>query len=180
MIFNKFSNKQGKMMKKTLRKLLNKEIKKPLHCIDSNIFLESTVDSKLGEICKSHLSNMGKGKYYRGIVPVSVLGEINLIIFRDLKEPIDRISRLELLEKFIRLRDIDFVAPKREDHLLIDELMEAETRLEEMDAEHLVCAKRAGASVFLTFDSKLLGNRTLESILGMRIKHPQEFVNLNT
>ncbi len=66
------------------------------------------------------------------------------------------------------------------DHLLIDELMKAEEMLEELDAEHLVCAKKAGVSAFLTFDSKLLGNKTLESKLGLKIKHPQEFVNPNT
>ena len=67
------------MLNKTFNKLVNRENKKPLHCIDTSVFLESTFDTKIGEICKTHLNNMGKGKFFRGIMPLSVLGEINLI-----------------------------------------------------------------------------------------------------
>ncbi len=144
------------MLKKTFDKLLKKESAKPLHCIDTSVFLESLIDSRLGGLCKSHINNMGKGKYFRGVMSVSVLGEINLIIFRDIDDRIERIDLLDALESFVRLRDISFVAPQKDDYLLIHELMDIETRLDELDSEHIVCAKRAGANAFITLDEKLI------------------------
>jgi len=163
------------MLQKTIDKLIRKEQTKPLHCIDTNVFLESTIDTKLGEICRSHLSNMGKGKYYRGVIPVSVLGETMMIIFRDNNDPAERMAKLDLLEKFMRMRNISFAVPKSEDHILIDELIR-EYRVEELDAEHLASGKRAGADAFVTFDSDMLNNKTLKEKLGLEIKHPKEFI----
>ncbi|MBI4162790.1 MAG: hypothetical protein HY513_03840 [Candidatus Aenigmarchaeota archaeon] len=56
--------------------------------------------------------------------------------------------------------------------------MDIEARLDELDTEHLVCAKRAGADIFITLDAMLIGNKTLESKLGLLIKHPKDFVNI--
>jgi len=162
------------MLKKTFESLLKKEGTKPLHCIDSSVFLESKLDTKLGEICKSHMNNMGKGKYFRGVIPVSVLGEINMVIFRDMAEPIERITQFELLEKFIRLRSVNIVVPKREDYMLVHDIMEVDNRLDELDAEHLVSAARSNADAFVTLDKHLVGNKTLESKLKLKIIHPEE------
>lgn len=67
---------------------------------------------------------------------------------------------------------------KKGDYSLIHELMNIEPRLDELDTEHLVCAKRAGADVFITLDEMLIGNPILESKLSILIKHPREFVNI--
>ena len=165
------------MMEKTLEKLLKKESKKPLHCIDTSVFLESTLETKIGDICKSHLNNMGKGKYFRGVMPMSVLGEISMVVFRDIKNSDESAAKFDLLEKFVKLRSIDFVAAKKEDYQLIDKLIENE-RIEPTDAQHLVCAKRAGANVFITLDAELIDNKNLENVLGLKIQHPSGFVNI--
>ncbi len=131
------------MIEKTLQKLLKKENAKPLHCIDTSVFLESDLDTKIGEVCRRHMNNMGKGKFFSGVMPVSVLGEINLIIFRDVSDPNERKEVFDALERFVRMRNIGFVAPKKDDYRFIHEIMSIEARLDELDAEHLVCAKRA-------------------------------------
>ncbi len=165
------------MMEKTLEKLLRKENKKPLHCIDTSVFLESTLDTKIGNICKSHLNNMGKGKYFRGIMPISVLGEINMIVFRDIKNSDERSTKFNLLEKFVKLRDIAFTIAEKEDYKLMIELIENE-RIEPTDAQHVACAKRVSAKAFITLDTDLLNNKNLENILDLKIQHPSEFVNI--
>ncbi|MBI4162743.1 MAG: hypothetical protein HY513_03595 [Candidatus Aenigmarchaeota archaeon] len=67
------------MFEKTKQRILRKESSKPLHCIDTSVFLEMTLDTKEGKICQSHLANMGKGKYYRGVLPLSVLDAEHLV-----------------------------------------------------------------------------------------------------
>ncbi len=155
------------------------ERKKSIHAIDTCVFLENTLDTHLGNICTKHLVNMGKGKYYNGVLSVSVLGEIVMIIQRDIQDPLERIDKLRYLEELIRRRNISFVTPRREDHLLIDRLMDIERGLEELDALHLVSAKRANAEVFLTFDKALLSTEAknnLEKMLNLKIEHPIEFI----
>ena len=166
------------MLNKTFDKLLKKEVSKPLHFIDTSVFLESILDTRAGVICKAHLNNMGKGKYFRAVLSVSVLGEISLIIFRDMSDKKERLEIFDALERFISIRNVDLMVQKKNDYSLVHEIMNIESRLDELDTEHLVCAKRAGADVFITLDEKLIGNSVLESKLGLLIKHPNEFVNI--
>lgn len=166
------------MLNKTFDKLLKRELAKPLHCIDTSVFLESMSDSHLGEVCKSHLNNMGKGKYFRGVMPISVLGEISMVIVRDMADGVERMNIFDALQSFIQIRNISFVTPKKSDYFAIYEIMNAEAMLDELDSEHLVCAKRAGADVFITLDKLLINNPTIESKLGIRITHPKEFVSV--
>lgn len=164
------------MLNKTLRRLLAKESSKPLHCIDTSVLLESELDTKLGEVCRKHLNNMGNGKFFRGVLPVSVLGEINLVIFRDISDPGERTEAFNALERFVRFRNISLAVPKKEDYTFISELMNLEPRLDELDTEHLICAKRSQATAFITLDKLLINNKTLETKLKLGIKHPEDFV----
>lgn len=166
------------MFEKTKQRILRREASKPLHCIDTSVFLEMTLDTKEGKICQSHLANMGKGKYYKGVLPLSVLGEIVMVTFRDVNSPDERVERLRLLEEFARKRNIGCVVLHREDHKFIDKLMDIVYNLEEVDAEHLACAKRCGADVFITLDKKLIGSVELERELGIKIRSPSDFVSI--
>jgi hypothetical protein len=62
------------MKQKTLEKIIRKFEILPLHHIDTNIFIEADKETKLGDACASYLNRIGYK--YRGIISLSVLGEL--------------------------------------------------------------------------------------------------------
>lgn len=83
------------MKPKTLKKLIRKFTRLPSHCIDTSVILGAFLeDEEFREDCKSYLNRVGFK--YRGLLPVSVAGEIFMI----LNDRVDKESDKELFFSF--------------------------------------------------------------------------------
>ena len=69
---------------KTEKKLIKRELLKPLHHIDTSIIIESAKNTKLGNICKKYLNLIGYK--YRGCFSLPVVGEYFMKVIIDIKE----------------------------------------------------------------------------------------------
>lgn len=159
------------MKQKTLNRLLRRFYRMPLHNIDTDIFVESSKESKLGDICVDYLNRVGYK--YRGTVSLSVLGEFLLITLRDTKNIEDRELALRIFDRTVRKQKISFVAPKTETYETAIKIIDMDSRVEQTDALHYALAVQEKANAFVTFDQKLVGNRTLEKEFGVKIIHPE-------
>jgi len=85
------------MKPKTLKKLLRRFQRLPLHHIDTNVIVEALKDTKLGNICPGYLNRVGYK--YRGVLSSSVLGEFLLHVLKDIKESEERKFMLNFIDK---------------------------------------------------------------------------------
>ncbi|ODS42647.1 MAG: hypothetical protein MSIBF_04920 [Candidatus Altiarchaeales archaeon IMC4] len=76
------------------------------------------------------------------------------------------------MSRLIDKRKIDFSSPQFKTYKILEEIKAIESRTEPMDALNLATAIAENASVFVTMDDKLVGNKKLESEFGIKIRHP--------
>ncbi|MBI2084061.1 MAG: PIN domain-containing protein [Candidatus Aenigmarchaeota archaeon] len=160
------------MKEKTFEKLTRKWLSKPSHVIDTNVLIETLIETKLGDKCADYLNRL-KIKY-RGYIPSSVLGEYFLIIFYDEKiEEKHKQRAFKFLEDLIKHRKILPLVPDREAFKLVEEIQNTEREVEDTDALHYATAVINNAKVFVTLDTKMLQSRTLGKEFGVSILSPE-------
>jgi len=159
------------MKPKTLQKILRRFDVLPLHHIDTDIFIESDKETKLGDICASYLNKVGYK--YRGTVSLSVLGEFLLITLRDTEKPEDKELAIRIFDRMIRKRKIRFVTPATEAYETAVKVIKLDSRIENTDALHYAIAVQEKSNAFVTFDGKMVGNKILEKEFGVKIIPPE-------
>jgi predicted nucleic acid-binding protein len=160
------------MKPKTKARILRRELAKPLHHIDSCVFLESTSETREGYLCKDYLNRVGIK--YRGIFSMSVVGEIVCKIFSEVKTKELKDSALLLLRYLVGAKTIGTFWPSFDTLNTAGVVKETDSRVEPLDALHLSCAIAGKANTFVTTDRTLIHNRSLETKFGIRILHPRE------
>jgi len=143
----------------------------PLHFIDTNVIVEALTDTKLGTICSDYLNRVGYK--YRGILPLSVLGEFFLITFRDIEETSIRELGFRFIERFIERNKIGFSSLKYESLEIIDKIKGIDARIDDTDAIHLANCIQDKGNTFVTFDEKFFRSIKLEKEFSIRIIHPR-------
>ncbi len=159
------------MKPKILRKILRRFEILPLHHIDTDIIIEAGKDTKLGNICIDYMNRIGYK--YRGVISLSVLGEFLLVILRDMKKLEDKELILRAFDRTIKKQKIGFAAPKPETYQIVSRVISLDSRIEPTDALHYALAVQEKAGAFVTFDQKMVENRTLEKEFGVKIIHPE-------
>ena len=160
------------MRAKKKRQLERRLSSLPKHYPDNDVLIEALTDTKLGNQCGEYLNRLGYK--YRGFLSLSVLGEYNLIVFRDSKTDEDVDYALRFLYDMIKRKKIAFGCPKVSTYEIIGRMRQVETRLESLDALHLATAVDNGANVFVTFDKTLMNSKRLEKEFHTRIMHPRD------
>lgn len=161
------------MKPKTLEKILRRFERLPLHFIDTGVFVEALKDTKLGNQCSDYLNRIGYK--YRGVMPLSVLGEYALITYRDIKDWEGREIMFSFVGRIVNKCDIKYKTLDFDSNNNIEKLREIDGRIEFTDAQHLASAIGDKADSFVTFDKTLLDNaQEIEKSLGVRIIHPKD------
>ena len=159
------------MKAKTLERILRRFQKLPLHHIDTGILIEAGKDTELGNICIDYMNRVGYK--YRGTISLSVLGEFLLVILRDMEKPEGKELVLRAFDRTIRKQKIDFATPEAEAYEIAGKIIHLDPRIEKTDALHYALAVQEKANTFVTFDQKMVGNRSLEREFGVKIIHPK-------
>lgn len=159
------------MKPKTLKRIMRRFESLPLHFIDADILFEANHDTKLGNQCSNYLNKVGYK--YRGIVPLSVIGEFFMIVFRDVQETEEKYLLFNFIDRLIKNRKIKFSALKYGSLDIVDKIKEVDSRIEDTDAVHLANCIQDKCNAFVTFDEKLIGNERLENEFNIRITHPK-------
>jgi predicted nucleic acid-binding protein len=73
----------------------------------------------------------------------------------------------------IKKRKIGFVTPRIEAYETSIKIINLDSRIEETDALHYAIAVQEKANAFVTFDEKMVGNKTLEEGFNVKIVHPE-------
>jgi len=161
------------MKSKTLEKLIRKFTKLPSHYIDSSIILGAFLeDEEFREECKDYLNRVGYN--YRGFLPVSVAGEIFMILNERIDKESDRELFFSFFDKLIRKRKIEFIGSDFEVYKKTQEIRDVSYDLEPLDVLHLAIAITQKGNVFVTLDKKLVRNQMLENAFRISILHPKE------
>ncbi len=161
------------MKRKTLEKLERKWLAKPLHFLDASVLIETLIETKLGEKCAEYLNRL-KIKY-RGVAPLSVIGEYFMTMFYDEKiEERHKQKAFTFLEDLIRHKKVLSASPDKETFRLIERIQEVEREIENMDALHYATAVINRADVFVTLDRKMIESKTLEMEFGVKVMSPED------
>lgn len=161
------------MKPKTLERIAKKFSRLPSHFIDTSIILGTFLENEeFREECKDYLNRVGYK--YRGYVPVSVIGEIFMIINERIESANDRELFFSFFDKLVQNRKMKFVGTVFEVYEKISEMKETDYKTEPLDALHLSIAITSNASTFVTLDKKLIHNHELENKFGIKILHPKE------
>lgn len=160
------------MKQKTLEKILRRFEILPLHFIDTDIIFEANNETKLGNQCSDYLNRVSRK--YRGVMPLSVIGEFFMIIFRDVQKSEERYLLFNFVDTLIKKRKIKFSALKHDSFKIVDKIKEIDSRVEDIDAIHLANCIQDKGHTFVTFDEKLVGNKKLESEFNIKIMHPKD------
>ena len=161
------------MKSKTLEKLIRKFVRLPSHHIDTSVILGAFLeDEEFREECKDYLNRVGYN--YRGFLPVSVTGEIFMILNKKVSKESDRELFFLFFDKLIRKRRIEFVGSDFEVYKKVHEIRDISYDAEPLDALHLAVAITEKANVFVTLDENLVHNKRLENKFNIRILHPKE------
>lgn len=144
---------------------------KPLHHIDTSVFLESekTID---GRFCRKYMQKVGYNYYGKFSLPT--LGEmmISILLVKDYSK---RYTLLDLITALKTARKIDIYTPI-EIGDIHRKIREIDTRLNPTDIDIVACAIEDGAKNLVTLDKDLIGNRTIESEFRLRISHPRDLL----
>jgi len=159
------------MKEKTLQKLQKRFQALPLHFIDTDIFFEANCNTKLGDQCSAYLNKVGYN--YRGVIPLSVMGEYFLITFRD-KTQEGRYLLFNFLDILVEKRKIKFSVLKYDSIKIVGKIKELDSRIEDTDAIHLANCIQDNGNTFVTFDEKLAENKRIENEFGIKIMHPED------
>ena len=159
------------MLRKTSKKLQRRFERLPLHFIDADILFEANRDTKLGNQCSDYLNRVGYN--YRGIIPLSVIGEFFMIIFRDVQKEEEKYLLFNFIDNLIKKRKIKFSALKHDSLKIVDRIKEIDSRIEDTDSIHLANCIQDKGNTFVTFDEKLVENKKLENEFNIRILHPR-------
>ncbi len=159
------------MQKKTRERLERKFSALPLHFIDTDIIFEANNDTKLGNQCSDYLNRVGYN--YRGVLPLSVIGEFFLITFRDVQDSTEKDMLFRSIDNIIKKRKIEFSVLKHEGLSHINKIKETDYHVEDTDAIHLANCIQDKGDTFVTFDEKLVDNRELEKEFDIKIMHPK-------
>lgn len=115
------------MKRKTLEKIIRRFVSLPSHGIDTSTILGAFLeDEEFKEECKNYLNRLGYN--YRGFLPVSVTGEIFMILNERVEKESDRELFFSFFDKLIRKRKIEFVGADFEVYKKIEEIREADMR----------------------------------------------------
>ncbi len=162
------------MKPKTLEKILRRFQRLPLHGIDSSIILEASNEKgRFRESCKNYLNKLGYN--FRGILPISVVGEVFIIIETDMVDKTEKEIFFQFFDGLVKKRRISFVAPKKTTFQTAEKVKELENRIGATDTLNLSIAIDEGINVFVTLDADMLHNKQLEKEFGIEIKAPYEF-----
>ncbi|MBI4014993.1 MAG: type II toxin-antitoxin system VapC family toxin [Candidatus Aenigmarchaeota archaeon] len=161
------------MKPKTFEKLLRKFSHLPSHYIDSSVILGAFLeDGKFREECKSYLNRVVHN--YRGFLPVSVVGEIFMILDEKIEKEGDKELFFSFFNTLIRRRKIEFIGSGFEDYRKTQEIKDVSYDAEPLDTLHLAIAITNKANVFVTLDEKLIHNQAIENTFKINILHPKE------
>lgn len=162
------------MESKTLEKILRRFQRLPLHGMDSSIILEA-FDEK-GEFRESSKNYLNKiGYNFRGILPISVVGEVFTIIETDMIDKIEKEVFFQFFDGLVKRRKISFAVPKKTTFQIAEKVKELENRIGATDVLNLSIAIDESIKVFVTLDEDMLHNKQLEKEFGIEIKAPYEF-----
>ena len=162
------------MKSKTLEKLIRRFRRLPLHGIDSSIILEAFDEkSKFREPCKDYLNKIGYN--FRGILPISVVGELFTIIETDIADKTEKEIFFQFFDGLVKKRKINFTTPKKTTFQTAEKVKELENRIGATDVLNLSIAIDEGINVFVTLDDDMLHNKQLENEFNIEIKAPYEF-----
>lgn len=157
------------MEKRTERKLEKEFLSMPLHHIDTSIIREKPTTPN-GRHCAAYLNIVGTK--YRGKFSIPVLGEclMGALSIPDYSKRVDLLEAIYSLMKNKRIeltsvRNIEKTASK---------IGELDERLQTADRLILASAIEDGADAFITLDSDLIHNETVEKEFGIEIRHPKE------
>ena len=161
------------MKPKTLEKLIRKFTRLPSHYIDSSVILGAFLeDEKFREECKNYLNRVGYN--YRGFLPVSVTGEIFMILDERIEKESDKELFFSFFNILVRKRKIEFVGSSFDDYKKTHEIRDINYDAEPLDTLHLAIAITNKANVFVTLDEKLIHNQAIENAFKISILHPKE------
>lgn len=160
------------MKEKTFLKLQKRFLALPLHHIDTDVLIESLKETKLGDICSEYLNKIGYK--YRGVISLSVLGEFLLITIRDNDTIEQKEFALRVFDRLIAKRKIRFSTPSIETYNTTSNIINLDSRIEPSDALHYATAVKDKANTFVSFDEKMVDNKTLENAFGVKIIHPED------
>ncbi|PKP58173.1 MAG: hypothetical protein CVT89_03280 [Candidatus Altiarchaeales archaeon HGW-Altiarchaeales-2] len=160
------------MKNKTKNRLERKWQNLPLHHIDACVVIEVLIQQKECEDCKNYLNKVGYK--CRSALSVSALGEIVMCSIKKFEEETEGGKVSLFITDLVNKRKIDFSAPQFETYAIVEKIKKIESRVELMDALNLATAITENADVFVTMDSKLVGNKKLESAFKIKIKHPRD------
>ncbi len=162
------------MKAKTLERLVKRFQRLPLHGIDSSIILEAFDEkSEFRESCKNYLNKIGYN--FRGVLPISVIGEVFTIIETDMPDKSEKEVFFQFFDSLVKKRKINFSVPKKITFQTAERVKELENRIGATDALNLSIAVDEGIMVFVTLDADMLHNKQLENEFGVQIKAPYEF-----
>jgi len=159
------------MKPKTIKRIRRRFESLPLHFIDTDILFEANHDTKLGNQCPNYLNRVGYK--YRGLIPLSVIGEFFMIVFRDVQKTEEKYLLFNFIDRLIKKRKIKFSALKHGSLKIVDKIKEIDSRIEDTDAIHFANCIQDKGNVFVTFDEKLAENEKLENEFNIRIIHPK-------
>lgn len=160
-----------KMEEKTQWKLEKRFLALPLHFIDTDVIFEANNDTKLGNQCSDYLNRVGYK--YRDVLPLSVMGELFLITFRDVKDSTEKYILFKSIDNIIKKRKIEFSVLRHGSLNYINKIKEIDYGIEDTDALHLANCIQENGDTFVTFDGKLVDNRELEKEFNIKIMHPE-------
>lgn len=161
------------MKSKTLEKIIRKFTRLPSHYIDSSVILGAFLeDEEFREECKEYLNRVGYN--YRGFLPISVTGEIFIILNGRIEKESDKELFFSFFDKLMRKRKIEFVGSGFDDYKKTQEIRDVIYDAEPLDALHLAIAITNKANVFVTLDEKLIRNQAIENAFKISIRHPKE------
>lgn len=159
------------MKQKTLRRILKRFQRLPLHHIDTSVILESETTEN-GQHCRKYLQKVGYN--YMGKLSFPVLSELFVIVLK-LENYVDKRDLFDTIDTMISARKMIFYSP--EDICRITgKIKEIDTRIEKTDREIIACAIEDKAAVLVTLDKDLIHNERIENIFGIRIRHPKELL----
>ncbi len=162
------------MKKKTEKRLIKKNKMLPLHGQDSNILINAVVGGKSADMCNRYLARLGN--IYQGILPLTACGEVDLFIFNKLDSHEERMRFFNEYAQLIDCRKIEIFVPQEKSHKIYRELIQIDSRIENIDAFILASTIEAKCNVFVTLDADLIENRIIERRFKIKIKQPSDLL----
>lgn|SRR3972149_4692265 len=156
---------------RTKKRLEKRWLSLPLHHIDTSVIVEAFFeDSKFYHECKGYLNSIGYK--FRGSLSLSVVGELFLVIERDIKEEFLRELFFEFFDKLIQIRKVSITSPRVDSYKTAIKLKEWDYLIEDVDSLHVATAATSRAQFFATLDEKLVSNKRIESSVGLKMIRP--------